>query len=316
MTRFFACLAASLLALVAGSAVAIEPRRVAITVDDLPWAELARTGDDVAVERSRRLVAALRGTHAIGFVNEDKLERDGAQVPARVAMLDQWLDAGLALGNHAYGHPGLHATPIAAYERAILDGERVLRPMLEARGQSLSWFRHPYLQAGRDDADRARLDAFLATHGYRVAPVTVDNGDWIYARAYLEAQAKRDEALQARLRRDFVDYIDAKFRFYEDASRRLFGREIPQVLLLHANALNADTMPALLARLQRRGYAFVPLEDAVADPAYAHADGYRGGAGISWMHRWAMAEKKPRVFYEGEPMVAQYALDLAGVKGE
>jgi peptidoglycan/xylan/chitin deacetylase (PgdA/CDA1 family) len=295
------------LAWVAGTAAAVEPRRVSITVDDLPWAELARTGDAAAAARSRRLVASLRDTHAIGFVNEDKLERDGVQVPARVAMLEDWLDAGLALGNHAYGHPGLHATPIADYERAILDGER---------GLELAWFRHPYLQAGRDDADRARLAAFLDARGYRVAPVTVDNGDWIYARAYLEAEGKRDEALQARLRRDFVDYIDAKFRFYEDASRRLFGREIPQVLLLHANALNADTMPALLDRLRRRGYAFVSLADAVADPAYAHEDGYRGGAGISWMHRWAMAEEKPRVFYEGEPLVAQYVLDLAGVKGE
>ncbi len=299
-----------------GIAAAGEPRRVAITVDDLPWAELARTGDALASERSRRLVAALRGSHAIGFVNEQKLEHDGAQVPSRVAMLEAWLDTGLALGNHTYDHPGLHATPIETYERAILDGERVLRPLLERRGLPLAWFRHPYLQAGRDDAIRARLATFLDARGYRIAPVTVDNGDWIYARAYLEALAADDATTALRLRRDFVDYIDAKFAFYEDASRRLFGREIPQVLLLHANALNADTMPALLARLAKRGYTFVSLETVLADPAYAHEDGYRGGAGISWMHRWAMAERMPPAFYRGEPMVAQYALDLAGVEGE
>lgn len=53
-----------------------------------------------------------------------------------------------------------------------------------------------------------------------------------------------------------------------------------------------------------------------ADPAYRHADGYRGRAGISWLHRWAMAEKKPKVFYEGEPAVPQHVLDIAGVEGE
>ena len=60
----------------------------------------------------------------------------------------------------------------------------------------------------------------------------------------------------------------------------------------------------------------MPLETAVNDAAYAHADGYRGGAGISWLHRWALTEKMPKDFYLGEPMVAPYVLALAGVEGE
>jgi peptidoglycan/xylan/chitin deacetylase (PgdA/CDA1 family) len=300
----------------AGHGSAAGSRRVAITLDDLPWAEIAHTPDALARARSDALVAALRGTHATGFVNEDQLERGDSRVPARVAILESWLDSGLALGNHAYGHPGLHATGIADYERAILDGERVLRPMLRARGQAPEWFRHPYLHAGRDDAVRDRLARFLAAHGYRIAPVTIDNGDWIYARAYRRAMARRDELLQRSLERDFVDYIDAKFAFYERASKHLFGREIPQVLLLHANALNARVMPALLDRLRRRGYRFIPLAEAVADPAYATPDAYRGPAGISWLHRWAITQSMPPSFFEGEPMVGQEVLDLAGVRAE
>lgn len=144
----------------------------------------------------------------------------------------------------------------------------------------------------------------------------MDNGDWIYARAYIGALNAGNAALAARLLSDSLDYLEAKFAFYELASQRLFGREIVQIQLLHANALNADAMPALLERLRRRGYAFVPLAVALADPAYAHADGYRGAAGISWMHRWAMAEDKPPAFYAGEPVVAPYVLTLANVKGE
>ena len=40
------------------------------------------------------------------------------------------------------------------------------------------------LRAGRSAEDKAALQAFLAGHGYRIAPVTVDNSDWIWSRAY------------------------------------------------------------------------------------------------------------------------------------
>jgi peptidoglycan/xylan/chitin deacetylase (PgdA/CDA1 family) len=312
-----------LLALLAGAiltnpATAAEPRRVAITVDDLPWVEFNQSTPAEVRARHLHLIDALarHRSKAIGFVNEDKLYRDSTLQTARRQMLDDWLQRGLDLGNHSFGHVGLHATPIADYEQAILRGEEVLRPLMQQHGHALQWFRQPYLQAGRDDAVRNRLDGFLAAHGYRIAPVTIDNGDWIFARAYVNALNARDAQLAANLRARFIGYIEAKFDYYEQQSKRLFGREIPQVLLLHASALNAAAMDELLRRIEKRGYTFVTLDEALHDPAYAHANGYRGGAGISWMHRWAMAEQRPRVFYEGEPEVPADVMALAGVDSE
>jgi len=295
---------------------AAPPRQVAITVDDLPSPEINLSSAADMHARNVRVVAALRGTHAIGFVNEDKLEIDGRVDPARVSLLEAWLDAGLELGNHTFNHNGLHATAIADYEKSILDGERHLRTLLERKGLAPRWFRHPYLQAGQDDAVRERLATFLSGHDYRVAPVTVDNGEWIYARAYLLLLNTGKADAAAALIGEYIDCIEAKFQFFEQSSKRLFGREIAQILLIHANALNADALPGLLARLRRRGYVFIDLDTALADPAYRHEDGYRGRAGISWLHRWAMAEGKPTSFYEGEAAVPKHVLDLAGVKGE
>ena len=312
--------AAALLALAALSTSAAEPtpRRVAITIDDLPWVEFPTSSRADIAHRHARLLAALskHRSRAIGFVNEDKLYVDTRLQHERRAMLGDWLAAGLDLGNHTFGHVGLHATAIADYEHAILAGEDILRPLLAARGRTLQWFRHPYLQAGREEAVRSRLEGFLAAHGYRIAPVTIDNGDWIYARAYIKALDADDAARAAELRQRYIGYIEAKFGYYEDQSRRLFGREIPQILLLHASALNADALDELLTRIERRGYRYASLDEVLADPAYAHADGYRGGAGISWMHRWAMAEDKPRVFYDGEPVVPADVMAMAGVDSE
>ena len=55
--------------------------------------------------------------------------------------------------------------------------------------------------------------------------------------------------------------MEAKFDYFERESRALFGREIPQVLLVHANGVNADRFGELAAMMRRRGYAFVTLDE-------------------------------------------------------
>ena len=60
--------------------------------------------------------------------------------------------------------------------------------------------------------------------------------------------------------------MDAKFDYFERESKALFGREIPQVLLIHANSLNADAYPELARMMKARGYRFVPLGEALEDP--------------------------------------------------
>ena len=95
-----------------------------------------------------------------------------------------WLDAGFELGNHSYSHPDFHTTPLESFEADVLKGEAVLRPLLKSRGMEPRFFRHPFLHTGRDLETRARFEQFLADHGYRVAPVTIDNDEYIFAAAY------------------------------------------------------------------------------------------------------------------------------------
>jgi peptidoglycan/xylan/chitin deacetylase (PgdA/CDA1 family) len=305
-------------------AQAAEPdRRITVTIDDLPWQRMATTSADALRTRHAALLAQLRmgKVPVVGFVNEDKLEVDGVVQAERLAMLEAWLDAGYLLGNHTYGHVDLHAVGIPAFKDAILRGERVLRPMLAKRGQTPQWFRHPYLRAGRTTEDKAAITTFLAAHGYRVAPVTVDNGEWVWAFAYarvLDTQADTPEraAVLERLRLGYVPYMLNKLDYYEQQSQALLGYPLPQILLLHANELNAEAYAELIAGIRRRGYRFITLDAAMHDSAYAREDGYHGRYGPSWLHRWAMAEKKPKDFYSGEPVVPQWVLDLAGVDSE
>ena len=68
--------------------------------------------------------------------------------------------------------------------------------------------------------------------------------------------------------------------------------------------------------LVRRGYAFVPLDQALEDPAYASPDRFTGGAGISWLHRWALTRDGAQAVLADEPKTPPWILEAAGVEGE
>ncbi|MEO5894081.1 MAG: polysaccharide deacetylase family protein [Vicinamibacterales bacterium] len=288
-------------------AVVVQPieRRVAITIDDLPTTSVL--GDDVAfAERTTTaLVGALvrNRVPAIGFVNERKLQPRGTVDPRRVALLQQWIDAGLELGNHTFSHPDLHNTVVADFEREVLDGERVTKPLLAVKGKPLQFFRHPFLHTGRTLEIKTAFEAFLQRHGYRVAPVTVDNYDYLFAAAYDRISAKGEGQEQQRVADAYVTYMDAVVGFYEEQSLRIVGREVAQTLLLHASALNGATFDRLAASLRARGYHFIELNAALEDPAYKHRDDYIGAAGMTWLHRWALTDGMRGSTFDGEPTV-------------
>ena len=290
-------------------------RTMAITIDDLPTASVLGQDIERAERTTTDLLAGIKrsGVPAIGFVNEVKLQSNGEEDPRRVALLQRWLDAGLELGNHTYSHPDLHNTELKAFQDQVLRGELVTRRLLSAKGQKPRYFRHPFLHTGRSLAVRDRLVAFLREHGYSVAPVTVDNYEYVFAAAYDRSVAAGDASQTDRVRAAYLDYMDSVVSYYEQQSVAIVGREMAQTLLLHANALNAATFDQLVDRIRRRGYRFVSLDEALKDPAYALKDEYIGAAGMTWLHRWALTAGKKGIF-AGEPVVPDWIQKLSQVR--
>ena len=252
---------------------------------------------------------------AVGFVNEGKLGPEGSPSAERVARLREWRDAGFELGNHTFGHLDFHRVPLAEFEEDVVRGEPVTRSLQEERGERLRWFRHPFLHTGTSLPDKLALEAFLSARGYRIAPVTIDNGEWIFAKGYASALDARNPKLAERIRRAYVRYMESKLDYFERQSAALFGREIRQVLLVHANSLNADHFGEVLRMMRRRGYAIVSLDRALEDPAYtALPDTFTGRGGITWLHRWALSSGRRPL--PGEPKTPPFVLTAAGVDGE
>lgn len=303
------------LALLAALLTAQAPpsRTMAVTFDDLPVA-----GRTVAIAARESVTTDLlraisrHRVPAIGFVNEMQLDDSAGRAdPRQLALLRRWLDAGLELGNHTWGHPDLHRVTLTAFTADLLRGQRQLAPLLASRRQELRYFRHPFLHTGRSVAVRDSLNSFLGAHGYQVAPVTIDNSDYVFASAYLTAREARDTAQAARIAAEYLDYMERVVAWYEGQAVAIAGREIPHILLLHANALNAATFDSLAAMLRGRGYRFIPLAEALKDPVYLSPDTYAGPAGISWLHRWGLTRRIPTSTYAGEPEVAGWVGEIA-----
>ncbi|WP_395945727.1 polysaccharide deacetylase family protein [Brevundimonas sp.] len=299
-------------ALICGLAAAVllvqpataQDRRVAVTFDDLPF----QTTDEVLCDPTRLMkttedfVAMLKplDTKGTAFVNEGKVcEVERSSLLPRV--LKVWLDGGLDLGNHTFSHINIHRNTAEAYLADLDAGATYTRAALEARGGRLHWFRHPYLFTGETQEKHDVLAAGLAERAYTVAPVTIDNNDWMFADVYRKAEQIGDEGLKTRIGAAYVAHMTTVLDFFEPYSAEITGgREPAQVLLLHANSLNQTYYPQIHALYLARGYRFVPLEEALADPIYQHPDTYVRAAGISWLHRWTRTDGRP-IRWEPEP---------------
>jgi peptidoglycan/xylan/chitin deacetylase (PgdA/CDA1 family) len=279
-------------------------REVAVTFDDLP----SPYGDLEDLRRiTTKLLASIKRTKVptIGFVNEAKLYRRG-ETDARTELLRAWLDAGFELGNHTFSHINPQKASLAEYEEDVVRGETVTRMLLAERGMKLRYFRHPYLFTGTTPEYKKGLADFLASRGYTVAPVTVDDDDYVFAKVYFDAKKRGDTATAKRVADAYVPYMESIFDHFERLSAETFGREIKQVLLIHANEINADRFDELAAMIRRRGYKFIALEEALKDPAYAEPDALSKN-GISWIHRWRDTKGLPRKW---EPDAPKFVYDL------
>lgn len=297
------------------SAQRIE-RTIAITIDDLPVVVTqsdAKKREDI----TRRLLGHVKKAKvpAVGFVNENKLYTDGKRNEEQIALLKMWLDAGLELGNHTYSHRSADAISVDEYTSDIIRGEEITKELLKAKGMKMRYFRHPFLQTGSDRAKKTAIDKFLADHRYTVAPITFDNGDYIFARAYDNARDKNDAGLMKKVGDAYVPYMAAKLDYWERQSMKTLGRPMSHTLLIHANSINAEFFDDLAAMMKKRGYKFVSLEDALKDEAYRLPDNFTRRAGISWLHRWIL-DKGKEFLVPNEPMVPEFVLKASGFTSE
>jgi peptidoglycan/xylan/chitin deacetylase (PgdA/CDA1 family) len=299
------------LALFVTAAQAQTPKRtMAVTIDDLPYVTIDAPYLANAQRATPKILAVLKKYRApvVGFVNEAQLHQQNED-QARIALLKQWIAMGAILGNHTFSHRDFNQLTVAQFEEEITKGDVITRELMKSRMPYQLYFRHPMTHTGDTVEKKEAIEKFLAERGYKVTPHTIENSDFIYNVGYAQALHKKDFALAKRIRDNYLDFTISATEFAERISPQIFGREIPQVLLIHANDLNGDCLDEMLQRFAARGYRFVTLDEAMADPSYSTRDTWVGNKGPTWLWRW-MKSKGMKVSFAADPDPPKWVMDL------
>jgi peptidoglycan/xylan/chitin deacetylase (PgdA/CDA1 family) len=239
--------------------------QVAFTFDDLPAHGPLPPGE-FRPEPIHSILNTLKTEKmppVYGFVNGFRLVEE----PYQIDLLKEWIASGNPLGNHTWSHPALDKTSAQDFIANIANNEPLLKKV-DPHGD-WHWFRYPYLEEGDTLEKRVAVRDDLFAHHYRIAEVTMDFEDYLWNEPYARCMAQHNDAAVASLETSYLATADQFIGVFRGLSHKLYGRDIPYVLLLHVGAFDARMLPRLIALFRSKGFAFVTLPQAESDPAYA-----------------------------------------------
>jgi lysophospholipase L1-like esterase len=238
--------------------------QIAFTFDDLPAHGSLPVGT-TRQEIANKIIAALRAAHVpdvYGFVNAADLEKN----PSDIDVLKAWRAAGFPLGNHGWSHMNLNQHTVEEWEADVLRDEPAIAPLM--KGADWHWFRYPFLAEGDTPEKREATRKFFLQHGYRIAAVTMSFGDYRWTEPYARCKATGDAQAMETLKETYLEAADKSIDYYRELSQKLYGRDIPYILLMHIGALDGEMLPRLLDLYKSRGFQFVTLQQAESDEFY------------------------------------------------
>lgn len=246
------------------SAMLAHGQQIAITFDDLP-AHGEMPAGVTRLDIAQSILASLKRERmppTYGFINGKRIEED----PSSLAVLKAWRAAGQPLGNHTWAHSDFDSETPEQFEADVAKDEPLLKQLM--RNKDWHWFRYPFLHEGDTVQKRRAVRAWLAAHGYKIAEVNMDFGDYLWNAPYARCMDQHDDASIGRLHDSYLSVADQYYGVFRQLSQIVYGRDIKYVLLLHVGAFDAKMLPELLAMYRSKGVRFISLHAAISDPAY------------------------------------------------
>lgn len=290
-------------------------KKICITVDDLP-AVTYNSNNLTNTKLQSEITAKLTKTFekysipAIGFVITGQLYEGGVVNSTNLKLIEKWLDYGCDLGNHTYSHFDYNSVSDTTYFNDITKGQIIIKSLMQKHKKDLKYFRHPYLHSGYDSIRSKSLNDYLSKNNYIVAPVTIDNDDYIFAKAYAIANNDKNTSLMKEIGVEYVNYMEQKLHYFEKKSTEVFKRNITQSLLIHASLLNADYFDELAEMYIKNGYTFVSQDQVFDDSAYTTQVASYNKKGYSWIFRWGLSKGMNQEIMDNDISVPQKIMKL------
>ena len=225
-----------------------QKRELAITIDDLPFVGESKNF------HLNMIIDAFKSSAvpATGFIIAREVNATNLPV------LRKFHEAGLGLGNHTVSHTNLNKVSADRYIQEIAEADRILSPVMTEP----KFFRYPYLVMGTG-FKKERVMHFLSSRNYQVAPISIDSKDFIFNQLLLSVSESERRRFLTVLKPCYLDFIWQQTLKAEEVSRSSRKPDQPQILLIHANLLNAYVLPDIINLYKQNGFSFISLEEAL-----------------------------------------------------
>lgn len=237
----------SLFLVVVNNAIA-QKKAIAITIDDLPFVGEYR---NFHLNMMMNTMKDQKIT-ATGFIIAKEVRPDNWE------MLHKFRDAGFGLGNHTYSHANLNKLKTREYIQEIKEADSLLLPVLTEP----KYFRYPYLAMSSGNK-KNKILCYLEKHHYQVAPITIDSKDFVFNQRLLSVPELGRRTYLEELKPFYLDFIWQQTLKAEEHTQYHHNQDQAQILLIHANLLNAYVLPDIIKLYKHNGYTFVSLENAL-----------------------------------------------------
>lgn len=223
-------------------------KEIAITIDDLPF---------VGEYRNFHLNMMMNTMKeqqipATGFIIAKEVRNDNWEI------LQKFRDSGFGLGNHTYSHANLNILKTKEYIKEIKKADTILAPVLTEP----KYFRYPYL-AMSSGSKKNKILCYLAKKNYHVAPITIDSKDFVFNQRLLSVPEVNRRDYLGEMKPFYLDFIWQQTVKAEEHTEYHHNPDQAQILLIHANLLNAYVLPDIINLYKEKGYTFVNLQDAL-----------------------------------------------------
>ena len=133
------------------------------------------------------------------------------------------------------------------------------------RGERRRWFRFPYLDRGKDPADRAELARELTSRGYRAASCSVDSFDYAFERPLADAELCAEPERARQILDRYARAASTGLRFQVEGTRQLLERDPAHSVLFHFSGPTSCKLSQLVSEWRREGASYCSLAEAVED---------------------------------------------------
>jgi peptidoglycan/xylan/chitin deacetylase (PgdA/CDA1 family) len=275
--------------------------KISITIDDVPNTKKFRA--DHYRSLLLETLDSLNIPIAI-FINEGLIYRtiDTAQ---NLMLLEEWAKRNfITLGNHTFSHLRYSDVTFDDFKKDFEKGEIISRQLSNKFNKTFETFRFPYNDLGIDSIHQAKMDSFLTSMAYKIAPFTVESSDWMFNAVYEHYISNSEYEQAAKIGALYVSKTIEYVHFFDSLSQSIYGRNVNQIYLCHDNSINAKYLKEIIVALESEEYEFVSIKDAIMDPAYYQINVYYKKWGVSWFYRWMTDSNTRMKWMKMEPDIS------------